>query len=155
MKIRVLAVGTRMPGWVDQAVVEYSKRLPSDIEFSVQEIAAARRGKGTHSATAIKQEGEALLAAVDKREHVIALEVNGKPLSTEKLASALEEWRMEGHSVSLLVGGADGLSDSCRERADRQWSLSALTLPHPLVRVVLAEQIYRAWTLLNNHPYHR
>ncbi len=155
MKLRLLAVGTRMPAWVDTAVAEYQKRLPPDIDFRVQEIAAARRGKGTNATRAVEQEGELLLGAVDRRDRVIAFEVEGKPLSTEALASALDQWRMHGESISLLVGGADGLSDACRARAEMQWSLSALTLPHALVRVVVAEQIYRAWTLLSNHPYHR
>lgn len=155
MKIRLLAVGTRMPAWVETGVGEYQKRLPPELEFSVQEIAPGRRGKSSHVARAIADEGEAILAAIAPRDHVIALEVKGRPVSTEKLAKALADWRMQGLSVSILVGGADGLSDACRARADQQWSLSALTLPHALVRVLVAEQIYRAWTVLNNHPYHR
>src|SRR5690554_5952005 len=103
----------------------------------------------------MQRESDAILTAVGPRDRVIALEVGGRPWSTEKLASQLESWQQEGQDVSFLVGGPDGLAEACRQRADQQWSLSPLTLPHPLVRILLAEQLYRAWSITRNHPYHR
>ena len=96
-----------------------------------------------------------MLAAIGERDRVVALDVKGKPWSTEQLAGNLRDWQLGGDNISLLVGGPDGLADECLQRADQRWSLSALTLPHPLVRIVLAEQLYRAWTVNSNHPYHR
>ncbi|HSB97019.1 MAG TPA: 23S rRNA (pseudouridine(1915)-N(3))-methyltransferase RlmH [Spongiibacteraceae bacterium] len=155
MRISVIAVGTRMPDWVEAGVSEYRKRLPTEINFEIREIALAKRGKNADVARATQQEGAAMLAAVAARDTVIALDVLGKSVSTESLALALRNWQMHGDNISLLVGGPDGLASECLARAEQRWSLSALTLPHPLVRVVLAEQIYRAWTINNNHPYHR
>jgi 23S rRNA (pseudouridine1915-N3)-methyltransferase len=103
----------------------------------------------------MQRESDAILAATGPKDRVIALEVGGRPWSTEKLAAQLENWQQDGRDVSFLVGGPDGLADACRKRADQQWSLSPLTLPHPLVRIILAEQLYRAWSITRNHPYHR
>lgn len=155
MRINLIAVGTRMPAWVEQGVAEYSKRLPPELKWEVREIPLAQRGKNTDIPRAIAQEGERMLAAVPSGDHVVALEVGGRAWSTEQLAEQLSNWMASGQSLSLLVGGPDGLAPTCLERARQRWSLSPLTLPHPLVRVLLAEQLYRAWTLLNNHPYHR
>jgi len=155
MRISLIAVGTRMPDWVEAGVSEYRKRLPAEINFEIREIALAKRGKNADVARATQQEGAAMLAAIAARDTVIALDVLGKSVSTENLATALRDWQMHGDNISLLVGGPDGLASECLARAEQRWSLSALTLPHPLVRVVLAEQIYRAWTINNNHPYHR
>lgn len=155
MKIKILAVGTKMPGWVQEGVKEYTKRLPRDFSLEIKEISPGNRSKSSSPARAIAQESELLLNALDPKDFVIALEVKGAPWSTEKLAKKLADWQMEGLHVVILIGGPDGLSAECRQRANQQWSLSALTLPHPVVRVVLAEQIYRAWTINQNHPYHR
>lgn len=155
MRISLIAVGTRMPDWIEAGVAEYRKRLPSEINFEIREIALAKRGKNVDVARAIQQEGAAMLSVIAARDVVIALDVLGKSVSTENLASTLRNWQMHGDNISLLVGGPDGLADECLARAAQRWSLSALTLPHPLVRVLLAEQIYRAWTINNNHPYHR
>lgn len=155
MRISVIAVGTRMPDWIEAGVAEYRKRLPPEIQFEIREIALAKRAKNTDLARAIAQEGTAMLAAIGARDTVIALDVLGKSVSTESLAAALRDWQMRGDNISLLVGGPDGLAAECLARAGQRWSLSALTLPHPLVRVLLAEQIYRAWSINNNHPYHR
>ena len=113
------------------------------------------RGKNTNIQTAIAKESEQILAAIDPRDKVIALEVKGKNWSTEQLAQKCQQIRDDGDNICLLVGGPDGLSDACRSRADLQWSLSALTLPHPMVRILLAEQLYRAWTVMVGHPYHK
>ncbi|MDH2431873.1 50S rRNA methyltransferase [Pokkaliibacter plantistimulans] len=155
MKIRLLAVGSKMPGWVEQGYQEYAKRLPAEMSLELIELPMGHRGKNADLVRAIRQEGDAMLAAIGAQDRVIALDVKGKPWSTEDLAQQLSDWRMEGVNISLLVGGPDGLDSRCLQRADAKWSLSALTLPHPLVRVVLAEQLYRAWTILQGHPYHK
>ncbi|MHB0776984.1 23S rRNA (pseudouridine(1915)-N(3))-methyltransferase RlmH [Halomonas sp. WWR20] len=155
MKLRLLAVGTRMPTWVNQGVQEYRKRLPRDFALEIIEIAPGKRGKNADVARAIQDEGGRMLEKLREGERIIALDVTGKAWSTEQLASCADEWRHEGRDVALLVGGPDGLDPRVVARADQRWSLSALTLPHPLVRILLAEQLYRAWTLLSGHPYHR
>jgi len=155
MRLQLLAVGTKMPGWVDAGFEEYRKRLPPDCELSLREIAMAKRGKAIDLARAIDKEGEAMLAQIASDTHVVALEVDGKPWTTEQLAQKFAHWQQNFRQVTLLVGGPDGLAASARARAAELWSLSALTLPHPLVRIVIAEQLYRAWSINNNHPYHR
>lgn len=144
-----------MPSWVEEGYGGYAKRLPRDFPVEVIELALGPRGKNGSVEKAIEKEGQQMLAAIPAGDKVIALDVKGKPWSTEQLASNLESWRMEGFNYSLLIGGPDGLSKECLAKADLKWSLSALTLPHPLVRIVLIEQLYRAWTVLNNHPYHK
>lgn len=155
MRIHLLAVGTRMPSWVVEGYREYTKRLPRECSLHLVEIPPAKRHKSMTVVQARQQEGQALLAALPKDCKVVALDVRGKPWSTETLAAQLDDWLVSGRDVALLVGGPDGLSDACLERADQRWSLSALTYPHALVRIVLAEQLYRAWTINTGHPYHR
>ncbi len=155
MRVRLIAVGSKMPKWVTQGYDDYAKRLSKDFSLELIEIPMAPRGKNADIAKAIRKEGDAMLEAIPDGDKVIAMEVLGKEWSTEQLADQAEQWRMEGFNVSLLVGGPDGLDPRCTARADQAWSLSRLTLPHPMVRIILAEQIYRAWTLMNNHPYHR
>lgn len=155
MRLRLLAVGTRMPGWVDEGFGEYAKRLSGDISLELVEISAGKRTKGADLARLKEQEGEALLAAIKPQERVIALDVLGRSLSTGDMADTLKNWQVDGRPAALLVGGPEGLSRAVLERADEKWSLSRLTLPHPLVRIVIAEQVYRAWSLLKGHPYHR
>lgn len=155
MKVRLLAVGNRMPAWVEQGVEEYRKRLPRDFALEIVEIAPGTRGKNADVAKAIAQEGQRMRERLKGSERLVALEVGGKPWSTERLAQEADHWRHAGGDVALLVGGPDGLEPGLSASADQRWSLSPLTLPHPLVRLVLAEQLYRAWTLLVGHPYHR
>lgn len=155
MKINLVAVGNKMPIWVTQAFEEYSRRLPRECQLQLVEIAPARRGKNAQPLQWMKEEAERILAAIPDNHRVIALEVTGKSWSTETLSQNMQDWLSDGRDVSLIVGGPDGLDPQCLQRADLKWSLSALTLPHPLVRIVLAEQIYRGWTILQNHPYHR
>ena len=155
MNIHLLAVGNRMPSWVNEGYSEYAKRLPAECSLRLHEIVPARRGKNSDIERSIRDEGQRLLAAIPKGASVIALDVRGKAWSTEQLAEQLAGWLQGGTDIALLVGGPDGLSEECRASARSRWSLSPLTLPHPLVRVILSEQIYRAWSLLNNHPYHR
>jgi 23S rRNA (pseudouridine1915-N3)-methyltransferase len=155
MHIRLIAVGQKMPEWVTAGFLEYAKRLPPDGSLDLVEIPLVKRGKNVDVVRAMKREGEHMLAAVGAQDLVITLEVTGSSWSTEQLAARLASWRDQGQSVSLLVGGPEGLDAACLVRANLRWSLSSLTLPHPLVRILLAEQLYRAWTILQNHPYHR
>lgn len=155
MRITLLAVGTKMPGWVSEGVEEYSKRLPREWQVQWVEIALAKRGRDTNTAKLCEAEGVQLLKAIPAGDQVVALDVQGKRLSTEQLADRLSQWQMSAQNYSIVIGGPDGLSPAVLERADMRWSLSDLTLPHPLVRVLLAEQLYRAWTITVNHPYHR
>jgi 23S rRNA (pseudouridine1915-N3)-methyltransferase len=155
MRIRIIAVGTKMPDWVEQGYTEYHKRLPRDFAVELVELPLAPRSKNSDIARAMEKEGEAMLAAIGKGDTVMALEVKGKPWSTGQLAEQLASWRMSGTNYSLLIGGPDGLAPACQALASIKWSLSPLTLPHPLVRIVLIEQLYRAWTILQNHPYHK
>ena len=155
MRFKIIAVGTRMPAWVIEGWKDYANRLPRDFQVELVELPLGPRGKNQSVERAIAKESEQMLAAIPKGDKVIALEVTGKSWSTETLAANLANWSMEGGNFSLLIGGPDGLSRECLQRADAKWSLSALTLPHPLVRIVLIEQLYRAWSILNNHPYHK
>lgn len=155
MRISIIAVGTRMPAWVMQGVEEYDRRLPRELGVHWLEIPLARRGKSADGRDLSVAEGVQILKAVSPGDRVIALDVEGTRLSTPKLADRLRAWQMSGDNYSVLIGGPDGLSADCLARADQRWSLSDLTLPHPLVRVLLAEQLYRAWTITVNHPYHR
>jgi 23S rRNA (pseudouridine1915-N3)-methyltransferase len=155
MDLTVAAVGTRMPAWVQEAWTEYARRFPRGLSLQIREIALAKRGNNADVAALQKAEAESLLAAVPKGHLMVALDERGKQWSTEELAGQLENWMREEHGVCFLVGGPDGLHASVRDRARSTWSLGRLTLPHPLVRVLLAEQLYRAWTITQNHPYHR
>lgn len=152
MQISVHAVGRKMPAWVAQACDEYIKRMPRRWQFRFREFAQAQ---GDSAELIMSREAEALLASIPDKSHVIALDNRGKSWSTEQLAGQLERWQELGKPVVMLIGGADGLHPDVRRRADQMWSLSELTFPHPLVRVVLAEQLYRAQSILDNHPYHR
>lgn len=144
-----------MPAWVNEAYREYARRLPRECRLHLTEIPLAQRVKSRNVERAVAEEGKRMLAELSPAEHVIALDVKGRSWSTEQLAGQLQQWMQEGRGISLLVGGPDGLSDACLERARQRWSLSPLTLPHALVRVLLAEQLYRAWTVMVGHPYHR
>ncbi len=154
MKLKLLAVGTRMPSWVETGFEEYRKRMPAELKLDLIEIPLSSKGKGSSNQSKETQ-GQAILKIVNKQDRVIALDVLGKSMSTETLATQLANWQMNGQDICLLIGGPDGLSTDCLERADMKWSLSDLTLPHPLVRILLMEQLYRAWTINKNHPYHR
>ncbi|MCH8959546.1 MAG: 23S rRNA (pseudouridine(1915)-N(3))-methyltransferase RlmH [Proteobacteria bacterium] len=155
MRLTLIAAGTRMPAWVEQGYQEYARRLGGDCRLELVEIPLGLRTRRSSSDRAKKAEGERMLRQVPAGDRVVALEVTGKSLDTEGLAKCLEEWRQDGRNVALLIGGPDGLSAACLQKAEFKLSLSALTLPHGMVRVLLAEQIYRAWSLLHNHPYHR
>ncbi|MDX1594381.1 MAG: 23S rRNA (pseudouridine(1915)-N(3))-methyltransferase RlmH [Gammaproteobacteria bacterium] len=156
MRIRLIAIGQKMPPWVAAGWETFAGRLPRECALELVELPAGRRGgrKGD-PIRARREEGERIAGAVADGTRVVALEVGGRSWDTPGLARRLEAWRADGRDVALLVGGPDGLDPRCLERAEERWSLSPLTFPHMLVRVIVAEQIYRAWSLLNNHPYHR
>jgi len=155
MKIRIVAIGEKMPEWVNEGFHEYAKRLQHGLILSLTEIPAGKRGKNADLDRIIQKEGELMLAQTPSQSHCVALDVKGKSWSTEDLAKQLQQWQLKGTEINLLIGGPEGLAQSCYQRANQFWSLSPLTFPHPLVRIILAEQLYRAWSLLNNHPYHR
>jgi 23S rRNA (pseudouridine1915-N3)-methyltransferase len=155
MQISLIAVGTRMPDWVTQGYEEYARRMPSECSVKLVEIPAGKRSKGADLARIAQREGQQTLAAVPRGTRVVAMDVKGRAWSTEDLARELDAWRHDGRDVALLVGGPEGLAPECLKRAEQKWSLSNMTLPHPLVRIVVAEQLYRAWSILHNHPYHR
>lgn len=154
MRLRMVAVGTRVPAWVDAGFDEYARRLPRDNRLELVPVPAADRRNGRSVQDWQEEEADRLLAA-SQDCRIVALDERGKGFDTAQLAQRMEAWRMDGRDVAFLIGGPDGLSQRCRKQADLNWSLSPLTLPHALVRVVLAEQLYRAWTVVIGHPYHR
>lgn len=144
-----------MPDWVEAGYAEYAKRMPRDLTVEMVELPLAIRSKNSDIQKAMEKEGEAMMATIGKGEQVIALDVKGKPWSTEQLAENLASWKMSGDNFCLLIGGPDGLAPAVLKLASIKWSLSPLTLPHPLVRILLIEQLYRASSILQNHPYHK
>lgn len=155
MKIHLLTVSDRQPAWVQSGYDEFAKRLTKDIQLSLREVAPAKRGKTGNAEKWRDDEAQRLLAALPRGSITITLDEKGECPSTAQLAHKLDGWLHGGSDVALLVGGPDGLDPRCHEAAQWTWSLSPLTLPHGLVRVVVAEQLYRAWSILHNHPYHR
>lgn len=155
MEIHLLAVGTRMSDWIDKGYSEYAKRLDRNCKLILKEISPPRKSKSEDPARVTRAEGELLLASVPADSWVVALDVQGSAHTTESLAERLGHWLENHRRVTLLVGGSDGLSSACLARADERWSLSPLTFPHGLVRIIVSEQIYRAHSVLSNHPYHR
>jgi 23S rRNA (pseudouridine1915-N3)-methyltransferase len=155
MKCRLVAAGTRLPDLVNNGFREYQKRLRGPLALELHEIAVATRRAGENPQRAIQREGADMLAALGKDDYVVTLEIAAKSMNTMELSVWLAERMRDGRPLALLIGGPDGLSPQCRDRADQSWSLSPLTLPHGLVRVVVAEQLYRATSLLAGHPYHR
>jgi 23S rRNA (pseudouridine1915-N3)-methyltransferase len=155
MRATLIAVGERMPAWVSEGYNEYAKRLSRELPLQIVEISTKLRGKSNDLARVIADEGMLMLAAIPKGAQVIALDGRGKAFSSEQLAEQLARWRMDGRDLAFLIGGPEGLAPAALERADQRWSLGPATLPHPLVRILLAEQLYRAVSLLGNHPYHR
>lgn len=155
MKAKLIAVGEHAPRWVLEGFGEYQKRLSHWLPLELVEIEPGLRGKGRDAARATADEGARVLLALPKQATVVALDGRGKPWSSEQLAQRLEHWRGQGRDLALLIGGPEGHAPEVLARADETWSLGPLTLPHMLVRLVAAEQVYRAAALLANHPYHR
>jgi len=155
MIIHFITVGQKMPKWVQEGYAEYAKRLPKSCALNLIELPMAQRGK-TGSADKYKaEEAKKILAAIPKGAQLIVLDEHGQQVTTKGLADKLEEWLGSGQDVALIVGGPDGLEQSLIQQAKWKWGLSKLTMPHPMVRILVAEQIYRAYSVINNHPYHR
>lgn len=155
MHIRLLAVGDRQPAWVDEACTTYAGRLPREWQFRIDSIATAKRSKNDRSDNARDREGEQILARLADAEQVVLLDERGRQFDSKQLAARLSGWQSDGRNLCFVIGGPDGASPAVKQRADFTWSLSELTLPHGLARVLLAEQLYRAWSLQVGHPYHR
>jgi 23S rRNA (pseudouridine1915-N3)-methyltransferase len=155
MRIQIIAVGDRMPAWVEAGVLDYQRRLSGTLRLEWRPIAPARAALRPAPERVRADEATRILRAIPDRARVVALDERGEPWSTRELAHHIETWMQQSPEVVWLVGGAEGLAPECLARADAHWSLSRLTLPHALVRVLLAEQLYRAETLLKGHPYHR
>lgn len=155
MRIHLLAAGTRLPSWINDGYNDYAVRLPPECKLVLKEIPLGASRRGGDAVKAAAEEGARMLAALPPCAHIIALDLRGRSFSSEELAKQLNRWLQDGGDVALFIGGPDGLAPVCRTRAEFKWSLSPLTLPHALVRVIVAEQIYRAWTILKGHPYHR
>ncbi len=155
MKIRLLAIGNKMPDWIKIGCADYLKRFPRTCSVELVEIPMPKRHKATHITKLISQESDALLAAQHPRHQLIALDSQGSLYSTKQLAQQWHTWETKGQSIDMMIGGPDGLSTACLQAANQHWSLGPLTLPHPLVRVILLEQLYRAMSIVHHHPYHR
>jgi len=155
MVIHFITVGQKMPKWVQEGYAEYAKRLPKSCSIKLVELPMAQRGK-TGSADKYKaEEAKKILAAIPKGSQLIVLDEHGQQVTTKGLAEKLEDWLASGQDIALVVGGPDGLEQSLIQQAKWKWGLSKLTMPHPMVRILVAEQIYRAYSVINNHPYHR
>jgi 23S rRNA (pseudouridine1915-N3)-methyltransferase len=158
MKLVVVAVGQRMPTWVDAGFEEYARRMPREAPVTLTEVKAEARGEKQASAELerlLEAEARRITAALPKNAYKVLLDEHGSVLSTVELSERIKGWQMEGRDLAFVIGGADGLSPRMKREADLVWSLSRLTLPHGLVRVVLAEQLYRAVSIVKSHPYHR
>ncbi len=155
MKLRLLAIGSRPDDWVRKGVEMYLTRLPPQLSLEIVEIPLSLRSSGGDPAVAREKEGRRILQRLRADEHVVILDERGKAWNSVGLARELAAWQAGARPVALVIGGPEGLSDEVRRRANQSWSLSPLTFPHGLVRVVVAEQLYRAWTILQGHPYHK
>lgn len=155
MKLIVAAVGARMPDWITQGWNDYAKRMPADCALELREIKPESRTKGKTPGQMMAAEAQRLRAAVPLDAITIALDERGHAPATMEVSQQLEQWRSSGRDVVFFIGGPDGLDPTLKQNSQLRWRLSSMTLPHPLVRVVLAEQLYRAWAIMTNHPYHR
>jgi 23S rRNA (pseudouridine1915-N3)-methyltransferase len=155
MKLYVLAVGHKMPDWIASGFAEYTKRMPPELRIELIEIKPELRSGARTAETVMSVERQRIEAALPKKVRLVVLDEHGKDWTTMQLAQSLPRWRQDGLDVAFVIGGADGLDPALKARADTLLRLSSLTLPHGMVRVVLAEQLYRAWTITQNHPYHR
>jgi len=155
MKIHLIAVGKKMPEWVNIGYSEFSKRMPPEIQIKLIEITPSVRNKATPIEKNIKEEGERIQSAIPSNSRLIVLDEKGKNFSSVDLSKKMESWLPMGQDISIVIGGADGVDNVIKQQAVEKWSLSSLTLPHALVRVVVAEQLYRGWSILKGHPYHR
>ena len=155
MRIHLIAVGKKMPEWINSGYSEFSKRMPPELQINLIEITPSVRNKATPTEKNIKEEGERIQSAIPPNSRLIVLDEKGKNFSSVELSKKMEEWFPQGQDIAIVIGGADGVDPTIKQQADESWSLSSFTLPHALVRVVVAEQLYRGWSILKGHPYHR
>ena len=155
MRIHLIAIGHRRAGWERDGYREYARRMPPELALELHEITPSKRTKGVPAERGTDDEGRRILAAVPGGARVVALDERGAAWTTLELARRIEDWMRDGRALALLIGGADGLAPACIEAAEHRWSLSPLTLPHGLARIVVAEQLYRASAIRRGHPYHR
>lgn len=155
MNITVLAVGNKMPRWVDEAVQEYAKRFGRDVQYTLKEIKPEKRGAGVNAAQGMAAEEKRILEALPDNAFLVVLDERGKAPTSVELAQYMQRWQQDGEHVCFVIGGADGMTDALKRKARLMLRLSSLTLPHGMVRVLLTEQLYRAVSILQNHPYHR
>jgi len=155
MKVHLIAVGKKMPDWINTGYSEFSKRMPPELQINLIEITPSTRNKSTSIEKNIKEEGERIQSAIPDNSKLIVLDEKGKDFSSIALSKEMESWLPMGQDISIVIGSADGIDPVIKQQADEKWSLSSLTLPHALVRVVVAEQLYRAWSIMKGHPYHR
>lgn len=155
MQLIIAAVGHKMPAWIEAGFAEYAKRMPAECRLLLKEIKPVDRSGGRNTETVMAQERSRIEAAIPKGAYIVALDERGKDITTVQLAKYLTKWQQDGRDVTFIIGGADGLDAEFKARADMLLRISSLTLPHGMVRVLLAEQMYRAWSITQNHPYHR
>ena len=155
MNITVLAVGNKMPRWVDEAVQEYAKRFGRDVQYTLKEIKPEKRGAGVNAAQGMAAEEKRILEALPDNAFLVVLDERGKAPTSVELAQYMQRGQQDGEHVCFVIGGADGMTDALKQKARLMLRLSSLTLPHGMVRVLLTEQLYRAVSILQNHPYHR
>ncbi|BBU27103.1 ribosomal RNA large subunit methyltransferase H [Burkholderia sp. THE68] len=155
MKLVILAVGHKMPDWITNGFDEYAKRMPPELRIELKEIKPEQRSSGRNAESVMAAEKQRIEAALPKNARVVALDERGRDWTTMQLANALPAWQQDGRDVAFVIGGADGLDPAVKSRAELMLRISSLTLPHGMVRVLLAEQLYRAWSITQNHPYHR
>ncbi|AHB04805.1 23S rRNA (pseudouridine(1915)-N(3))-methyltransferase RlmH [Pandoraea pnomenusa] len=155
MRLFILAVGHKMPGWIETAFAEYAKRMPPELRIELKEIKPEQRSNSRTAETVMAAEAQRIDAALPRGCRLVCLDERGQDLTTMRLAQSLTGWQQDGRDVAFVIGGADGLDPALKARADTLIRLSSLTLPHGMVRVLLAEQLYRAWSINANHPYHR
>jgi 23S rRNA (pseudouridine1915-N3)-methyltransferase len=155
MKLVILAVGHKMPDWITNGFDEYAKRMPPELRIELKEIKPEQRSSGRNAESVMAAEKQRIEAALPKNARVVALDERGRDWTTTQLANALPGWQQDGRDVAFVIGGADGLAPEVKARAEIMLRVSSLTLPHGMVRVLLAEQLYRAWSITQNHPYHR
>lgn len=155
VQVTIIAIGHKMPAWIQAGFQDYAQRMPADFRLHLVALPAPTRSKSTHCQQLMLDEGKRILKALPQRRHLIALDQRGRAHTTESLAQSLQTIMGTGKDLAIAIGGADGLHPCVTDTADELWSLSQLTFPHPLVRVIIAEQLYRAYSYLHNHPYHR
>lgn len=155
MKLRLIAVGAKMPHWVSMAFQDYANRFPKNMPLELSQVPLQRRGKNADIKRILIKEGKLMVDLCEHNDHIVTLDIVGTPWNTLDLATQLECWKQKGQNVALLIGGPEGLSVDCKNAAHQSWSLSPLTLPHSLARVIVAESLYRAYSLTCHHPYHR